>query len=69
MNEESKDLVDGFQGIFVEELPDSLPSRREIDSEINLKSDEPAPVHTVIRLSSKEFKELKDSFKYFLTGV
>lgn len=34
-----KDLVDEFYDIFVEELPNNLPPSRELDFQIQLKSD------------------------------
>lgn len=52
-------IVEEFKDIFVEELPDQLPPKRDLDFEINLKSDEPPPVRPVIRLSTDELKELK----------
>lgn len=50
------DIISEFDDIFVEELPDSLPPSRDLDFEINLKSDEPPPVRPVIRLSTEELK-------------
>lgn len=46
------DLTTEFSDVFVEELPDRLPLKRELEFEINLKFNEPPPVRPVIRLSS-----------------
>lgn len=59
VSDQFKDIVADYEDIFVEELPDKLPPQRDLDIEINLKSDELPPVRPVIRLSSEELKELK----------
>lgn len=66
VNEGFKDLVDEFEDIFVDELPNSLPPRRKVDFEINLKSDEPPPVRPVIRLSTEELNELRKQLQVLL---
>ncbi len=40
--------------------------RRDIDFEINLKSDQPPPVRSVIRLSSEQLTELKKQLRMLL---
>jgi len=59
VSEDFKDIVAEYSDIFVEELPDNLPPKRDLEFEINLKVDEPPPVRPVIRLSPEEIKELK----------
>lgn len=59
-------LVKEFDDIFLDELPNELPPRREVDFEINLKSDQPPPIRPVIRLSAEELKELKKQLQMLL---
>ena len=61
VSSEFEGLVKEFQDIFREELPDELPPQRDLDFEINTKTDEPPLVRPVIRLSHEELKELKSS--------
>jgi len=56
VSEDFKDIVAEYSDIFVEELPDNLPPKRDLEFEINLKVDEPPPVRPVIRLSPEEIK-------------
>ena len=56
-----------FQDVFLDELPDTLPPKREIDFEINLKKDQPPPVRPVIRLSQDELKELKRQLQVLMS--
>lgn len=60
------DIISDFHDIFVEELPDSLLPSRDLDFEINLKSNEPRPVRPILRLSAEELKELKKQIKLLL---
>ena len=61
-----EDLVSEYQDIFKDELPNTLPPRRDIDFEIHLKKDEPPPVRPVIRLSPNELAELKKQLQNLL---
>ena len=65
-NAKFKDMVIEFGDIFREELPEELPPSRGMDFEINLKPGESPPVRPVIRLSSKELKELKKQLQKYL---
>lgn len=60
------DLTKEFSDVFVAELPDKLPPKREVEFEINLKSNEPPPVLSFIRLSSEELLELKKQLQSLL---
>ena len=51
-----KNLVSEFKDVFVDELPDGVPLRREIEFDIKLKKDQPLPVRPVISLSKDELK-------------
>jgi len=66
VSDDYKDLVLEYQDIFKDELPDTLPPRREVDFEIHLKADEPAPVRPVIRLSPDELAELRRQLQMLL---
>lgn len=66
ISEPFQELVSEFNDIFLDELPDKLPPHREVDFEINLKSDEPQPVRPIIRLSQEELKELKKQLQMLL---
>jgi len=66
VSDDYKDLVLEYQDIFKGELPDTLPPRREVDFEIHLKADEPAPVRPVIRLSPDELAELRRQLQMLL---
>ncbi len=59
VHKEISDLVEEYDDIFVDELPNELPPLREVDFEIDLKSDSPPPVRPVIRLFTNEIQELK----------
>ena len=59
-------IVNEFEDVFKDELPNELPPARDIDFEINLKSDEPPPVRPVIRLSSDELQELRRQLNLLL---
>ena len=56
-----------FQDVFLDELPDKIPTKRGIDFEINLKKDQPPPVRPVIRLSQDELKELKRQLQVLMS--
>ena len=64
---EFADRVREFQDVFRDELPDTLPPKRGIDFEINLKKDQPSPVRPVIRLSHDELIELKRQMQMLLS--
>ncbi len=59
-------LVDEFKEVFRDELPETLPPKRDVEFEINLKSNEPPPVRPVIRLSTNELAELKKQLQLLL---
>lgn len=61
-----RSLVSEYQSIFVEELPNQLPPKRDLEFEITLQSDQPPPVRPVIRLSTEEIKELKKQLQSML---
>ncbi len=56
-----------YKDVFLDELPDELPPRRNVEFEINLKSDEPPPVRTEIGLWKDELAELKKQLPSFPT--
>ncbi len=61
-----QEMVKDYSDVFVDEVPNELPPRIELDFEINLKSDQQPPVRPVIRLSHEE---LKRQLQVFLTMV
>lgn len=61
-----KNVIAEFDDVFVEELPSCLPPKRDLESKVNLKSDEPPPGRPVIRLSQEEIKELKKQLQSLL---
>lgn len=61
-----RELLSEFHDIFREDLPADLPPTRGMDFEINLKPGETPPVRPVIRLSTKELKELKKQLRNLL---
>eukprot|EP00171_Calliarthron_tuberculosum_P022005 IDg22005t1 len=60
-------IVEEYNDVFLEELPNALPPKRDVEFEINLKSDEPPPVRPVIRLSTNELAELKKQLQMYLS--
>ena len=62
-----KGLVSEYDDIFKDELPNTLPPRRDIGFEIHLKRDEPPPVRPFIRLSPDELVELKKQLQDLLS--
>ncbi len=50
VHEELEGIVEEYDDIFRDELPDATTPKRDVDFEINLKTDEPPPVRPVIRL-------------------
>ena len=64
---ECREVVEKYSDIFVSELPQELPPERDVEFEINLKSDQPPPARPVIRLSTNELKELKKQLEELLS--
>lgn len=62
-------LIAESSNISVNELPNEVLPKRELDIEIILKSDEPPAVRAVIRLSSEEIKELEKKPQTFLDKI
>lgn len=60
------DIVEEFEDVLIDEIPDELPPFRDVNFEINLKTDEPPPVRPVIRLSTSELQELKRQLQLLL---
>lgn len=60
------DVTAEFTEVFVEEPPDSLPSKRDYEFETNLRSNELQPVRPVIRLSSEQLVKLKKHLQSLL---
>lgn len=54
-----KELVVEYDDLFVEKLLNKQPPEHNLDFQIKLKSDEPPPLHPVIRHSFADFKEFK----------
>ncbi len=65
VHKDFSDLVEEYDDIFVDELPNELPPQR-VDFEIDLKNDSPPPVRPVIRLSTTELQELKRQLQTLL---
>lgn len=66
ISDQFSDIVEEFNDIFLNELPDHLPRWGEVNLDIKLKSDQPVSVCHVIWLFPKELKELKRQLQVLL---
>ena len=58
-SKEARSLLKEFEDVFPDELPHSLPPRRNVDHQIELESGHQPPSRSPYRMSSVELEELK----------
>ena len=61
-----EDVLKRYQDVMPEDLPNELPSRREVDHKIEVKPGTEPPSKAPYRLSQKELEELKSQLDEFL---
>lgn len=66
VTDEFRGLVEEFNDVFLEELPDELPLERDLDFETKTKSDQQPSLRPVIRLSQAELQEWKKQLQLLL---
>jgi hypothetical protein len=62
-----KQVFDEFSNVMLEELPEDLPLRRQIDHVIEVMPRVAPPTKAPYRMSHEELKELKVQLKELLT--
>ena len=61
-----EDVLNRYQNVMPEDLPNELPPRREVDHKIEVKPGTEPPSKAPYRLSQKELEELKSQLDKLL---